>query len=84
MLSIGTAMNRGTENDRVTFRDGAVEFCAVTPPGQSGFINAKGEASPHYQDQLALYEAFDCRDRPLTRAEVEASATTRATVTLPE
>ena len=84
VLSIGTAMNRGTENDRITFRDGAVEFCAVTPPGQSGFINAKGEASPHYRDQLALYEAFDCRVQPLARAEVEASATSHETVALPE
>lgn len=81
-LTIGSAMNRGTENNRITFRDGVVEFCAVTPPGQSGFINLKGDASPHYLDQLGLYESFDCRVQPLTRADVDASAASHETITL--
>lgn len=81
-LSIGTAMNRGTENNRVTFSDGAVEFCAVTPPGQSGFIHPSGEPSAHYDDQLELYEAFDCRIQPFTREEVEASAISRETISV--
>ena len=81
--AIGTAMNRGTENNRITFRDGKAEFCAVTPPGQSGFIGPSGEASPHYEDQLALYEGFDCRPQALTRDEVEAVAVSRETLAVP-
>lgn len=69
-LAIGTEMNRGTQSDLVTFRDGAVSFCAVTPPGQSGFIAPSGEKSPHYQDQLALYENFECRPQALLREDV--------------
>jgi penicillin amidase len=83
-LEIGTAMNRGTENNRVTFRDGSVEFCAVTPPGQSGFIGSDGTASPHYRDQLSLYESFDCRVQPFTREEVEAAAVSREIIALPQ
>lgn len=79
-LAIGTEMNRGTENNRVTFKDGGVEFCAVAPPGQSGFINLEGEKAPHYDDQLALYEAFDCRVQPYTKAEVDAEAVSRKTI----
>lgn len=83
-LVISTSMNRGTENNRVTFRDGSVEFCAVAPPGQSGFISPDGEASPHYQDQLSLYENFECRIQPFTRAEVEAAAVSQQTIELPQ
>lgn len=83
-LAIGTAMNRGTENNRVTFRDGSVEFCAVAPPGQSGFIGPDGEASPHYQDQLSLYENFECRVQPFTREEVEAAAVSQQVIELPQ
>jgi penicillin amidase len=81
-LAIGTAMNRGTENNRVTFRGDSVEFCAVTPPGQSGFVSAAGEKSPHYMDQLDLYENFDCRVQPFTRAEVETAAVSRETISV--
>lgn len=81
-LSLGTAMNRGTENNRVTFRNGKVEFCAVTPPGQSGFIDPDGKASPHYRDQLQLYQDFDCRVQALTRDDVEAAAVSRETISI--
>lgn len=79
-LAIGTEMNRGTENNRVTFKDGGVEFCAVAPPGQSGFVSLSGEKSAHYEDQLGLYEAFDCRVQAFTKAEVDAAAVSRETV----
>jgi penicillin amidase len=72
---IGTAMNRGTENNMIVFEGGKASFCAVTPPGQSGFISPSGQASPHYEDQLALYENFECRPQALLRADVDAKAT---------
>lgn len=71
LLSIGTAMNRGTQSDLVTFKDGKVTFCAVTPPGQSGFISPAGEKSPHYEDQLKLYDNFECREQALVKDDVQ-------------
>ena len=81
-LAIGTAMNRGTENDMIRFRDGKVSFCAVTPPGQSGFIAPDGTKSPHYQDQLQLYADFGCRDQALYREDVEKAAVSRTEFTV--
>lgn len=73
-LAVGTSMNRGTQNNMVTFKDGAVSFCAVAPPGQSGFISPSGEKSPHYEDQMALYENFECRPQALLEADVRKTA----------
>jgi len=81
-LAIGTAMNRGTENDMIRFRDGKVTFCAVTPPGQSGFIAPDGTKSAHYQDQLQLYADFGCRPQAFYREDVERTAVARQTVTI--
>lgn len=81
-LAIGTAMNRGTENDMIRFRDGKVSFCAVTPPGQSGFVAPDGTKSPHYQDQLQLYADFGCRPQALHREDVEKSAVARTAFTV--
>ncbi|OCP36190.1 hypothetical protein [Ensifer sp. LC163] len=73
-IEIGTTMNRGTQSDLITFKDGMASVCMVTPPGQSGFISPAGEKSPQYDDQLKLYEAFTCRPQALTRNEVERVA----------
>ena len=75
-------MNRGTENDMIRFRDGKVTFCAVTPPGQSGFIAPDGTKSPHYQDQLQLYADFGCRPQAFYREDVEKSAVARKAFTV--
>ena len=81
-LAVGTAMNRGTENDMIRFADGKVSFCAVTPPGQSGFIAPDGAKSPHYADQLALYEEFECRAQAFYRDDVEKAAVSRTEFTV--
>lgn len=81
-LSIGTAMNRGTQSDLITFRDGKVSVCIVAPPGQSGFISPSGEKSPHYDDQLTLYENFECRPQALLREDVEKVGKDRITLTV--
>lgn len=57
-------MNRGTQNDLITFRDGAVTFCAVTPPGQSGFVGPDGGRSPHYDEQIAPTSGSHASRRP--------------------
>ena len=81
-LAIGTAMNRGTENNMVRFDEGQVSFCAVTPPGQSGFVAPDGTRSPHTDDQLALYEDFACRMQAFYPADVEAAAVSRTELTV--
>lgn len=70
-IEVGTNMNRGTQSDLITFKDGGVTVCMITPPGQSGFISPKGEKAPHYEDQVKLYNDFECRPQALTRADVE-------------
>lgn len=79
-LSIGTAMNRGTQNNLITFKDGQATLCMVTPPGQSGFVGPDGGKSPHYNDQMALYENFECRPQALLREDVEKVAGGRVTL----
>ena len=81
-IEIGTSMNRGTQSDLITFKDNMTSVCMVTPPGQSGFISPTGEKSPHYDDQLKLYEGFTCRPQPLTRSEVEKVAVNRLELTV--
>lgn len=74
-IQLAPFMNRGTENNLVVFKNGkAVSLCTVAPPGQSGFIDPQGKASPHYSDQLALYKAFDCKEEHLDPAAVRADA----------
>ncbi len=74
VLYLPTYMNRGTENHQVTFSHNGVSLCTVAPPGQSGFVAPDGTKSPHYKDQLELYENFECKTEWLTKAEVDAHA----------
>ncbi|EPP7628996.1 penicillin acylase family protein [Providencia rettgeri] len=50
--------NRGTENDLIVFTEKGVSAWDIVAPGQSGFISPQGKPSPHYQDQLSLYQQF--------------------------
>ncbi|GAA0694475.1 penicillin acylase family protein [Marinobacterium maritimum] len=67
------AMNRGTENNLVIFNGKQVETHEVVAPGQSGFIAPDGTPSPHYEDQLKLYEDFDYKRTWLSADQVEAN-----------
>ncbi|MFC4312831.1 penicillin acylase family protein [Steroidobacter flavus] len=68
---------RGSMNAMYVFKNGKVSMCDATPPGQSGFIAPDGKPDPHYRDQQQLYTSFDCKSRPVTAAEVEASTVSR-------
>lgn len=70
-IATGTNMNRGTQNNLITFKDGGVSVCMVTPPGQSGFIDPMGVKAPHYEDQIQLYADFKCRPQAFARKDVE-------------
>ncbi|PSL12527.1 penicillin amidase [Marinobacterium halophilum] len=67
------AMNRGTENNLVIFNGKQVETHEVVAPGQSGFIAPDGTPSPHYDDQLKLYENFEYKPTWLTAKQVDAN-----------
>jgi penicillin amidase len=66
--------NRGTENNRVVFDAKGVEFCDAMPPGQSGFTDRNGVRSPHYEDQLKLYENFECKTMDVTHTDIRRNA----------
>lgn len=68
--------NRGTENNRVVFNAQGVEFCDAMPPGQSGFTDRNGVRSPHYEDQLKLYENFECKTMDVTHTDIRRNAQT--------
>ncbi len=52
-------MYRGTYDQIVRFSNGkAANSVNIDPPGQSGFVHPNGKPSPHFHDQLALFEDF--------------------------
>ncbi|MEO8936825.1 MAG: penicillin acylase family protein [Burkholderiaceae bacterium] len=84
VLQLPTFMNRGTENDRVTFSStGTASMCNVAPPGQSGFVAPNGSKTRHYDDQLVLYKNFSCKGEWLTQVEVDNHLESTKTLTLP-
>lgn len=64
--------NVGTLNVQYELRRGDVAKCSVAAPGQSGFIDPAGARSPHYSDQLSLFEQFECKQDPMTTRQVDA------------
>ncbi|WP_211452556.1 penicillin acylase family protein [Collimonas antrihumi] len=70
-LKTPVMMNRGTENNLISFTSDGVRNCEVLPPGQSGFIAPDGAKSKHYEDQLELYKKFECKHTWLEPADVD-------------
>ncbi|MCP4147628.1 MAG: hypothetical protein GY757_07750, partial [bacterium] len=52
-------MNRGTQVHLVHLEPGHVYGENIHAPGQSAFIHPNGTASPHYNDQLSLFEDYN-------------------------
>lgn len=65
--------NRGTENNMIVLRPGAIEGWEVTPPGQSGFIAPDGARSEHYDDQFEMYHRFERKRTWFYPHDVEAN-----------
>ncbi|MEM9529735.1 MAG: penicillin acylase family protein [Pseudomonadota bacterium] len=80
-LRTAIEQNRGTENNMIVMKPGAIEGWEVTPPGQSGFIAPDGTRSPHYSDQLELYQTFGRRRTWFYPADVQREARTEKTLT---
>jgi penicillin amidase len=49
-------------------------MCSVMAPGQSGFINPKGEADTHHSDQLEMYAAFKCKSDAISAQDIDKSS----------
>jgi penicillin amidase len=79
-LRLPVYMNRGSENNLVVLSTEGVRSFDVTPPGQSGFVAPDGSRSSHYEDQLALFDAFRLKPQAFMRSEVEAGAARRTTL----
>lgn len=64
-----TSFGRSPSQQRSTYMQASelgrrVRGWNAVPPGQSGFISAAGQPSPHFADQIGLFDAF--RLKPMT------------------
>ena len=80
LLTGAIEQNRGTENNMMVMRPGAIEGWEVTPPGQSGFIAPDGTRNPHYDDQFEMYTTFGRKRTWFYPADVEANKKSEITV----
>ncbi|TAH45947.1 MAG: penicillin acylase [Betaproteobacteria bacterium] len=76
-------MNRGTENNMVALGHGPVRAWDVLGPGQSGFIDPQGMRSPHYADQLELFDTFGRKVLPWSAEEVRRDTRSVEQLSLP-
>ncbi len=64
------AMNRGTENNLIVLGRAGAQSWEAAAPGQSGLIDSQGRRSPHYADQVELYDNFGNKPLPWSLPEV--------------
>ncbi|RPJ22912.1 MAG: penicillin acylase family protein [Desulfobacteraceae bacterium] len=67
-------MERGTENHIVEMKQGGAEGVMVVPPGSSGFVRGDGTKSPHYDDQLEMFNKFQYKPLLIKEDMVKAKA----------
>ncbi len=73
--------NRGTENNMIVMKPGAIVAYEVAPPGQSGFVSSSGQRDPHYSDQFDLYQSFGKKRIWFYAADVADNAASEDVVT---
>jgi penicillin amidase len=74
-------MERGTENHIVELKTEGPEGMNVVPPGASAFIKPDGTKSPHFEDQLELYNKFEYKPLLLKEDAVKAGAESKQELT---
>lgn len=82
-LSVPTYQNRGSENNVFVATGTGIEGRDVIPPGQGGHLLRDGSRAPHYDDQLELYNRFEYKALPFSRAAVERAAASVTELQLP-
>jgi penicillin amidase len=65
--------NRGTENNMIVMRQGAIAGYEVAPPGQNAFISPEGVKGDHYDDQFEMYYTFANKRMWFYADDVEAN-----------
>jgi penicillin amidase len=61
---ISPSQNRSTYMQAIDISPSAVVGYNVLPPGQSGFINQAKQPSPHFCDQVGLFNSFQYKGMP--------------------
>jgi penicillin amidase len=67
-------LNTGSARFQYVMDPAGVRMCSVMAPGQSGFINPKGEADTHHSDQLEMYAAFKCKSDAISAQDIDKSS----------
>jgi penicillin G amidase len=62
--ALSASQNRSTYMQAIDVGPTAVNGANVLPPGESGFINAAGNPSPHLCDQVGLFNSFQYKPMP--------------------
>ena len=66
-------VDRGTENHIVVLGRKGISGENITPPGNSAFIRADGEISPHFADQADMFVNFTYKSMLFKDAQVNGS-----------
>jgi penicillin amidase len=74
LMTAPIEQNRGTENNLMIMKEGAIVAYEVTPPGQNGFVGADGKVGPHYDDQFDMYRSFEKKRMWFYDKDVAANA----------
>ena len=72
--------NRGTENDMIIMKPGAIIGYEVTPPGQNAFISPDGIKGKHYDDQFDMYRNFGKKRMWFYPDDIEANKKSELTL----
>ena len=67
--------NRGTENNMIIMKKGAIAGYEVAPPGQNAFISPVGVKGDHYDDQFEMYYTFGKKRMWFYADDVETNKT---------
>jgi penicillin amidase len=63
-LGTSPTQNRSTWMQAIDLGRHSITGIAVLPPGESGFISKAGVFSPHFNDQVSLFNAFQYKPMP--------------------
>lgn len=73
-------LNTGSARFQYVMDPSGVRMCSIMPPGQSGFINPKGQADPHYSDQLDMFASFKCKRDAISASDIDSASETTQTL----
>jgi penicillin amidase len=78
LMTAPLEQNRGTENNMIVMKKGAIEGYEVAPPGQNAFISPAGVKGDHSDDQFEMYYKFGKKRMWFYADDVEAHKTSES------